>query len=147
MVKLELRGLNALRATLQKFDNQLMTRATRIIGSTGVDLTKDSFKEQRDPYGNNWQPLAAYTVKKKGSSGILADTGRLRNSISFEVRDLDVAIGTNVEYAKYHFELEPPRHGTRRLPVREFLPTRELPTSWETEILESLEGLVRDLGA
>lgn len=67
--------------------------------------------------GERWAPLAASTIKRKGHSMILVDTGRLRRSISFKtIRSMIdgyiVDIGTNVPYARYH------QHGGKNLPKR-----------------------------
>ena len=61
--------------------------------------------------------LEAIGLQAEGYAKLLApvDTGRLRNSISHEVSDQTVYIGTNVEYAAYQ------EFGTRRMKAQPYL--------------------------
>ena len=54
------------------------------------------FRNTTDPYGDKWQSL------KYRSGQPLSDTGRLRNSISYEVQGDALVVGTNVCYAIVH---------------------------------------------
>lgn len=58
--------------------------ALDIVGLTARNISVDAFST--NGYGQ-WKPLKADTIKRKGSSAPLIDTGTLRNSITWEVRD------------------------------------------------------------
>lgn len=54
-----------------------------LIGAYATNISKGAFRTQG--YGT-WPALKPSTIKEKGSSQILIDTGTLRNSISWEVK-------------------------------------------------------------
>lgn len=58
--------------------------ALDLIGIFARNVSVDAFSN--DGYGY-WQPLDAETVRRKGSSAPLINTGTLRNSITWEVRN------------------------------------------------------------
>lgn len=75
------------------------------IGLRALKWINDNFKAQGTE--KPWKPLAPSTIYAKGSSRILADRGRLRQSFgiqSMNVTEQEVTIGTNVFYAKFHEE-------------------------------------------
>jgi len=61
-----------------------------------------NFKVQGRP--NKWKPLSQSTVKlrRRGSSAILQDTGRLKGSFALEVSNWEARIGTSIAYAPAH---------------------------------------------
>lgn len=66
------------------------------IGRVMVNQTRQNFRRQASPEGVPWKP-----IQRDGQ--ILRDTGRLRNSITYQVEGQNkVTIGTNVEYAQAH---------------------------------------------
>lgn len=89
---------------------------------------------------------------------ILRDTGRLLNSFSpevvspdrrLEVRPGRIAIGSNVEYFKYHQSPEPRKKkadGSDKLPRRQVLPdeSHPMPESWKDDMRSSLVASLRD---
>jgi phage gpG-like protein len=77
-----------------------LTRMLRGIGLVGVRDVQRGIREQRSPDGTPYKP-----VKRFGLPGDrLRDTGRLLNSISYEVGPGRVTVGTNVKYAQLqHF--------------------------------------------
>lgn len=102
-----------------------------------IDL---NFRDASDPYGNSWEKL------KHRSGTPLNDTGRLKNSITFEADSSSVEVGTNVEYAGTHqFGAEKGQYGKNipwgDIPARPFLPTDDLglPALWEEEILDIIQ--------
>lgn len=58
--------------------------ALNIIGAKATNISKGAFTTQG--YGS-WSPLKPETIAAKGSSQILIDTGILRNSITWSVRN------------------------------------------------------------
>jgi len=73
--------------------------------------------EKRSPDGAPWAPLKPSTIanRRKRSSSILTDTGRLLGSISHTATSRQAIIGTNVEYAGFH------QSGTRKMVARPFM--------------------------
>lgn len=127
------------------------------IGAVIKDQTRLRFREQADPWGGTWQPLSAATRarRRKGSDKALLDTGRLRNSITYQAGIDSVTIGTNTVYAALQqFGAKKGQFGnTRRgapipwgdIPGRPFLPVRadgraDLPQSWKGDVLSILMG-------
>ena len=89
-----------------------------------VKLVDDSFLNAQTPWGDAWKPLAESTIRRKGSSRPLVDSGVLKNSITAKAEKLRILLGTNVPYAGFH------QFGTPNIPKREFLPVKdgEFPT-------------------
>jgi phage virion morphogenesis protein len=86
--------LNARLASLMtpEAKRDLMNRLGRVMRTQ----VQRSFDTGKDPDGNAWKP----TIR---GGQILRDTGRLRNSIDYQVHgDDEVHIGTNVIYAPVH---------------------------------------------
>ncbi len=79
--------------------------------------------EQRDPAGDPWAALAPSTVRAKGHSTILVETGRLRASLTNpnegiremfqENGNIGLVFGTDVPHSLYHIR------GTSRMPKRD----------------------------
>jgi phage virion morphogenesis protein len=149
-------ALDALAALRKRGENlrPLMTG----IGASLADEIRGSFKSGADPYGNKWKPL------KTRAGQPLLDTGRLRNSINYNVTKKDeVVIGTNVFYAPVHqfgATIVPvfakmlrfvPRGAKRPIfakkvvvPARPFLPLSGLPPSWEEAVMGQLTRFVEE---
>lgn len=81
--------------------------------SVGIlqDFERTLFLEQRDPKGVPWKSLAYSTIKAKGHSTILVDTGKLYESLTtpsgtedtvWMTGDTWLTFGTSLEYAHYH---------------------------------------------
>lgn len=117
--------------------------AMEAIGQLLVTETDLAFRGQRDPWGAPWPGLSQVTLKRRRKgpregapvAQILADTGRLRGSITYRAGRHAVAVGTNVIYAATH-QMGAARGAfgrTRRggpipwgrIPARPFLPLRE----------------------
>ncbi|MDD5274380.1 MAG: phage virion morphogenesis protein [Methylovulum sp.] len=71
------------------------------IGATIAASVMLNFTGQHDPDGNAWEPLSEATLanRRGGEGQILRDTGRLNRSITHNVSDQSVEIGTDVVYA------------------------------------------------
>jgi phage gpG-like protein len=101
------------------------------IGEEAVELVKEGFDRQGDPYGKAWKGT------KRGGR-ILQDTGALKNS--FHRKSLSssrVVIGPGVGYAGFH------QSGTSRMVARPMLPNRGLPKTWSTRIKAIAEEVMR----
>jgi len=77
-----------------------MNSALRTIGILMKRSILDNFTQQGRPV--KWQKLSAYTLamRKQKQPKILMDTGRLRQSIDYQVESQSVKIGTNLDYAR-----------------------------------------------
>lgn len=64
------------------FKEQKIKEAYNILGLSCKGIILDAFSTSN---GGAWAPNSAFTIKKKGSSKPLIDTGRLRKSIDFKV--------------------------------------------------------------
>lgn len=108
------------------------------------------FRTSRDPWGEAWKP------PKFRFGQPLRDTGRLRNSISYQAADEEVTVGTNLKYAAVHqfgavitpknkkrlvFEVRGIKIFARKvtIPARPFMPIgKPLPESWEQGVKDTI---------
>ncbi len=72
-----------------------------VIGQNTLRWIDDNFTSAGGNVGG-WKPNAESTIKRKGSSAPLVDTGRLRQSFTAEIFGDTLVVGTNVEYAPPH---------------------------------------------
>lgn len=134
-----------------------MAPAFQFIGSYIVSEINQAFRESRDPWGHPWAPLSDVTKDKMkphprggDSAKPLLDTGRLRQSVTYQATNDSVRVGTDVEYATtQQFGARQGQYGRRRgpipwgnIPARPFMPivgdTVDLPAAWEHEIANLL---------
>lgn len=64
------------------FVDKKLDEAYNLMGNTAVLIIIQSFRNKND---GRWKPNAPSTIKKKGNDNPLIDTGRLRQSITFEL--------------------------------------------------------------
>jgi len=108
---------------------------TALMGQVGeelVELVREGFERQADPYGSPWAPL------KRRSGRILQDTGRLR---MFFVRSKSasmVRVGTPAFYGRFH---QAPR--TKHMPARKMVPDGALPGAWSSRIHAIVERVIK----
>lgn len=103
-----------------------------LIGALEVRKIKARIQDTKlDPEGKAWAPWAPFTADKRDyfgtfSQGIMWETGRLLNSIHFDVDGaFGVDIGTDVWYAAAH------QDGQGKLPKREIF-------GWDDQALPQL---------
>ena len=77
-------------------------RLFNAVGMRGIKWVNDNFK--REGLEIKWKPLSPNTVanRRKGSSAILQDTGRLRQSFDYKLTPDAVIVGTQSKIASYH---------------------------------------------
>lgn len=91
------------------------------LGEMLVKSVQDRIRETKlTPNGEEFEMWAESTARyreRKGNDGqgILWDTGKLLDSIEFEVDGYTLHVGTPVDYAKYL------QHGTETMPARPFV--------------------------
>jgi phage virion morphogenesis protein len=140
IITIELQGLERARARLNVVaTGQLKRTVLEMAGVVVEGQTKRRIVAgKQSPDGQGWAPLAASTVKRKGTDNILVDTGRLLGSISHIVSGDQAIIGTNVAYAGHL------QHGTRKMPARPFLGLSDGDVSeLERVIAAAVRGLIR----
>lgn len=109
----------------------------KTIAEETVNLIKDGFREEKDPYGRAWK-------KKKRPDGrkvLSGKTGRLKGFTPVTATASLVVVSPTVSYAKFH------QGGTRFLPVRAMIPTtgRGLPSEWVERYREAYEDAMKSL--
>jgi phage virion morphogenesis protein len=107
------------------------------------------FHTGTDPYGQAWKPLRS----RQGQP--LRNTGRLMNSVTYQVEGNSVVIGTNVKYAPTHqfaATIVPKEKPALRfmvnghwvsvkkvtIPARPMFPLNGLPPLWQEDVLAEL---------
>ena len=80
---------------------QDLTPALQVLAEELRTLIDDSFDESHTPDARKWIPLADSTIRQRRgkSSKPLADTNRLRSSITTKTKPRTIEFGTNVKYA------------------------------------------------
>ena len=124
--------------------------AMAAIGRYLLSRIQMGFRTGKDPWGDAWKPL------KFRSGQPLRDTGRLRNSISYQATADEVTVGTNVKYAAVHqfgavikpktakalvFKAGGQTIFARKVtvPARPFMPIgKPLPESWEQGVKDTI---------
>ena len=151
----QLGRIDGLRGRLEDLSPAMAAIGAAILSE--VDL---GFREQRDPWGQDWAPLSeATTIPMRrrgggaGSNKILRDTGVLANSFSAKANRKSAVVGTKDKRAGTHqFGARQGAYGrTRRngplpwgdIPARPMLPIRnnrvELPEEMQLEIIDAVE--------
>lgn len=118
------------------------------LGTKWVGNIKQNFQNSSSPYpyGAKWPSLkAGGRFVKKGKKSFLdksakplLDTGRLVNSINYNIKDNVLEIGTPLFYAQFH------QKGDGVL-KRAILPDRGLPISWKNDIEKFIEKVLKNL--
>ena len=117
-----------------------MTPVFKAIGQVIKSEIELTFRDTKSPDGINWQALSPVTIarRRNNSSVPLNDTGRLKNSLTYVADDKKVQVGTNLVYAAMqNFGKSKAQMPTLwgDVPARPFLPSNNLPSDWEQEIL------------
>jgi phage gpG-like protein len=107
------------------------------------------FHTGTDPYGRPWKPLTS----RQGQP--LRNSGRLMNSVTYQVEGTSVVIGTNVKYAPTHqfgATIVPKQKPSLKfmvnghwvsvkkvtIPARPMFPLNGLPAPWSDDIVAEL---------
>lgn len=97
----------ALQISLKNFSARIQPPPLlKIAGEVMRGSIERTFREQGSPAGS-WAPLAASTLKRgKGGAGRLKliQSGRLKNSMSYQIAADTLTIGTNLAYARIQQE-------------------------------------------
>ncbi len=117
-ISISVNGMTELEIALGKAINSIKTnKMLNEIGTDLVDSTVERFETESDAEGRVWvnSPAVMAIKRKRGDTKVLAVTGRLKNSITKQVKMKSLKVGTNVEYGKYLQE------GTKKMKAKPFL--------------------------
>lgn len=110
-------GLKDTAKAIQKLvDNGTSKLALADVGEYLLESTQQRFKDMQAPDGTPWEPLAIETINnKKRKDRILTEEGNLADLLSYQVNDVELLLGSNLEYAATH------QFGRNEIPARPFL--------------------------
>jgi phage gpG-like protein len=137
----------------------------KTIGHTLNQHIRSCFRDLKSPDGVAWKPLSPVTkfkraeriagkgkVYRKDGKGTKAkftrtyltatplnDTGVLRNSIAYQLSGTTVEIGSNAKQAammNFGGKKAEFGHLWGDIPARQFMPTAQLPITWEQDVID-----------
>lgn len=110
--------------------DSLMRSASKAMAEESIDLIKEGFRTETDPYGKRWKPKLAADGRKTLSGKTSRLKGGFRQSMvsasGFEIS------AASVEYADYHQDPRKGANGRLKRPRRMMVPSvkKGLPRSW-----------------
>lgn len=121
-------------AELAKIPSQL----SKPVAEAFNKLIYTQFANGQDPYGKGWAPLAPSTIRQKGHSSILVDTGKLAAStIAVPMSGAGIEL-RSIDYGQFH------QFGTKYMVAREVFPARdELPLAWQAAIRKAYSDRIQ----
>jgi len=111
---------------------KMMAELSRNMAEETVDLVKDGFDKESDPYGKKWLATA------RGGE-ILSDTGALKGS--WKVKSATKAqfkVDASVTYASFH------QGGTKHMVARMMVPNGNMPPAWMDSFEELAETMLKE---
>lgn len=110
------------------------------LASEAENLTKDSFRAQKDPYGQRWAPRRSESRRSSGKQ-ILVASGVLKGSINSKSSASQFSVGYSQQYGTYH------QSGTSKMVQRMMVPDagRGLPSSWAREFKAVVSDFFEEL--
>lgn len=108
---------------------------------TVADLAQRGFDTSRDPSGKPWRRLARPRARgRPNRGGPLYDSGDLRReATAVRVEGDALAIVVSHPGATTHY------YGSRRVPMRRYLPRTTLPAAWRAALERDADALFRAL--
>lgn len=116
-------------------------RAWRDIGEHLLDTTRERFRTETSPGGESWAPLSERyrRRKRKNADKILTRRGRLSGTLTYQVGDGELRVGSNRVYAATH------QFGRGAIPARPFLGLSDDDRDYVLEALtEHLDRALRE---
>ena len=107
-----------------------------------TNLLHEEFDKGQDPYGRPWKPLAKSTIRRGRRPPPLSKTKTLRNNtkaVPMRGSRIGLTLVVGAPYGIFHQESK----NQKRLPRREFLPTRGMPQSWR-KVLDTQAKRIAD---
>ena len=132
-IDMKIQGLDKL---IDKFSgsDQLMRELSQNLAEASIDLVKEGFDGQVDPYGKRWKETA------RGGE-ILSDTGAMKNG--WKVKGFSrnrFQITGSVPYTSYHQTGVPKNH----LVARKMVPDGRMARKWLNEYSELAEDILEE---
>jgi hypothetical protein len=142
-IKLSGPGLKKLR-TLERRIGDISTVKRRIAATQSeeaLNLIKEGFDNQRDPYGKRWKKRKRETKKTLGRKVLSGETSRLKDFAPKEISSKGFRVSATVDYASPH---QKPRQGKR--PQRMMVPSngRGFPSAWRRPMNEAAEDAITE---
>lgn len=139
---MELKLSDALNDLLQKLDQpeRALEITSKNLCEEAINLIKEGFDAERDPYGDPWKPKLA----NDGRKTLSGPTSRLKGGWHrVEQNERGFTVAPSVRYAVYH-QSDQPR---TRLPRRMMIPDDALglPTGWQKRFEETAEDVLEAL--
>lgn len=102
--QIRLKGLKELQDAFGELRKTLRRRSElhRRLGIVTLNWIDDNFRHEGGMSGKPWAKLAPSTIAAKGSSAILQDKGKLRQSFTSNPGPDSVAVGSALFYAEFH---------------------------------------------
>lgn len=134
-IEIEIQGLDKAKEIfkqLQEFATpEYQKRVMHTIGEMTRTKIEESFESKKSPFGDDWQPLKASTIKaKKGKGDILRFSGDLADKWNIEATSSRVGVfGNTVNKDQYTYGAvhqygtsKAGRNRKTKIPARKFLP-------------------------
>lgn len=109
-----------------------MRGLSRNLAEETVELIREGFDRQGDPYGRGWAPLKARSGK------ILQDTGLLRRFKPTHVTVRGFTVSSGATYGPFH------QSGTSRMPARKMVPDGGMPARWMQRLERIAKGYLKE---
>jgi phage gpG-like protein len=116
----------------------ILRRVSQNLAEETVDLIKQGFRDQKDPYGHAWKPKKA----QDGRMTLSGPTSRLKGGWHIkQVSDSGFIVAPSVTYADYH------QQGGRHLPRRMMVPDAGigLPSGWKRAYDETATDVLAEV--
>ena len=121
-------ALNELKQEFAKIPTTFRSSLLKNVAEEARRQVVLGFEQERDPYGNPWEPL------KVREGRILQDTGRMRNAFTFSPTADGFVIRNPTAYVAFHED------GTSRIPQRMMVPPNgDLPPLWERDVVRVID--------
>lgn len=124
----------------------VLKAVTKNMSEEAVDLIKEGYRTETDPYGKKWKPKKA----KDGRKTLSGKTSRLKGGWSVQRTDGGgFEIEASVDYGEPHQRPKKGRDGKLKRPRRIQIPTysKGMPAKWKEEILQAgLEAIATAYG-
>jgi phage gpG-like protein len=137
---MELKFSDALTDLLKRLEHpeRALEAVSKNLCEEAINLIKEGFDVERDPYGQSWQPKQRYDGRKTLSG----PTSRLKGGWHRQEMDATgFTVAPSVKYAAYH------QRGNPSLPRRMVVPDDALglPLAWQRRFEETAEDTLKAL--
>jgi Phage virion morphogenesis family len=118
--------------------SEVPSRAARSAAVGIAEAIDQQFANGVDPYGVPWAPLKESTIERKGSSDILIESSRMRDTVKVvPMQGAGISVTFEAEYAGFAqtgFVV-----GKTKVPPRKVIPDGPIPEAWEHALDDSFD--------